>query len=74
MESINPFWFPVVLIATFAGSAFLVLTIIAGITSLVVRPQYYRIARIVFFAMLACTAFAGSSWLVGVLLAGTRWP
>lgn len=71
VEGMNPFWFGVILIATFAGPAFLLLTLVAGIVWRVGRA---RAARTVFLVLLACTAFAGLSWLAGALLIGTHWP
>jgi hypothetical protein len=71
MEGMNPFWVTVIVIATFAGPAFLVLTIVAAIVWLVVRS---RAMRIVSFALLSCTIFTGAAWLAAMFLIGSPWP
>jgi hypothetical protein len=73
MEGINPFWFHVILVATIAGPAFLVFTIVAGIVWLFLRS---KTSRTIFVALLACTVIAGLSWLVGLTMSmfGARWP
>jgi hypothetical protein len=71
MEGMNPFWYQVVLVATIAGPAFLVFTIVAGIVWFLLRS---KTSGTIFAVLLACTALAVASWLAGVILIGTKWP
>jgi hypothetical protein len=71
MEGMNPFWFLVLIITTFAAPGFLVLTIVAGIVWCIVRS---RPCQIIFFALLACTIFAGMVYVAAILMIGSSWP